>query len=144
MSLLAITNVHVVPIESEPFDGSVIVRDGRIEACGPDLQVPTGAEVLDGGGQWLLPGFVDAHVHLGMHPEGEAGSTADVNEMTDPIMSAVRAIDAIRTWARPSRTMHSAAAARILVRASAAACSRWLDRGFAASAPSATRPPRFP
>lgn len=95
MSLLAITNVHVVPIESEPFDGSVIVRDGRIEACGPDLQVPAGAEVLDGGGQWLLPGFVDAHVHLGMHPEGEAGSTADVNEMTDPIMSAVRAIDAV-------------------------------------------------
>ena len=35
---------------------------------------------------------------------------------------------AIRTWASPSRTMQSAAAARIRVRASAAACSRWLRR----------------
>jgi hypothetical protein len=40
----------------------------------------------------------------------------------------VRAIEAIRTLARPSRTMQSAAAARILVRASEAACSRWLER----------------
>ena len=36
------------------------------------------------------------------------------------------AMPAIRTWARPSRTMQSAAAARILLRASAAARSRWL------------------
>lgn len=95
MSLLAITNAHVVPIEGDPYDGTVLVRDGKIAACGPDATVPADAEVLDAGGQWLLPGFVDAHVHLGMHPEGEGGSTADVNEMTDPIMAAVRAIDAV-------------------------------------------------
>ncbi|HXD28823.1 MAG TPA: amidohydrolase [Arthrobacter sp.] len=95
MGLLAITNAHVVPIEGQPHDGTVLVRDGRIEACGPGTTAPADAEVLDAGGQWLLPGFVDAHVHLGMHPEGEVGSTADVNEMTDPIMAAVRAIDAV-------------------------------------------------
>ncbi|MGG5752979.1 amidohydrolase [Zafaria sp. Z1313] len=95
MTLLAITNAHVVPIEGEPFDGTVVVRDGVIAAAGPDAAIPDGSEVLDAGGQWLLPGFVDAHVHLGMHPEGEVGSTADVNEMTDPIMAAVRAIDAV-------------------------------------------------
>ncbi|MGP5071788.1 amidohydrolase [Arthrobacter rhombi] len=95
MSLLAIINAHVVPIESEPYDGAVIVRDGKIEASGPDIVVPAGADIVDANGQWLLPGFIDAHVHLGMHPEGEGGASADVNEMTDPIMAAVRAIDAV-------------------------------------------------
>ncbi|MDN5811534.1 MAG: amidohydrolase [Arthrobacter sp.] len=95
MSLLAIINAHVVPIEAEPYDGAVVVRDGRIEASGPDIVVPSDAEIVDADGQWLLPGFIDAHVHLGMHPEGEGDASADVNEMTDPIMAAVRAIDAV-------------------------------------------------
>ncbi|MCZ2402153.1 amidohydrolase [Paenarthrobacter sp. Z7-10] len=92
---LAITNAHVLPIEGEPFDGTVLVVDGKIASLGGSVDIPADAEILDAQGQWLLPGFIDAHVHLGMHPEGEVGSTADVNEMTDPIMAAVRAIDAV-------------------------------------------------
>ena len=41
------------------------------------------------------PGLVDAHVHLGMHPEGEDGGMTDVNEMTNPVMAGVRALDAV-------------------------------------------------
>ncbi|NVM97108.1 amidohydrolase [Arthrobacter sp. SDTb3-6] len=93
--VLAITNGHVVPIDGEPFDGTVLVDGGKILALGASVQVPAGAEVVDAKGQWLLPGFIDAHVHLGMHPEGEVGSTSDANEMTDPVMAAVRAIDAV-------------------------------------------------
>ena len=93
--VLAITNAHVVPVEGEPFDGTVLVGGGRILALGASIQVPEGADVLDAQGQWLLPGLIDAHVHLGMDPEGEVASTSDVNEMTDPVMAAVRAIDAV-------------------------------------------------
>lgn len=93
--VLAITNAHVVPIEGEPFDGTVLVEGGKILGLGASIQVPDGADVLDAKGQWLLPGLIDAHVHLGMDPEGELGSTNDVNEMTDPVMAAVRAIDAV-------------------------------------------------
>ncbi len=93
--VLAITNAHVVPIDGDPFEGTVLVEGGKILALGASVQVPAGADVLDAKGQWLLPGFIDAHVHLGMHPEGEVGSTSDVNEMTDPVMAAVRAIDAV-------------------------------------------------
>jgi len=93
--VLAITNAHVVPVEGEPFDGTVLVEGGKILALGASVQVPAGADVLDAAGQWLLPGFIDAHVHLGMHPEGEVGSTSDVNEMTDPVMAGVRALDAV-------------------------------------------------
>ncbi len=93
--VLAITNAHVVPVEGAPFDGTVLVEGGKILGLGASIQVPEGADVLDAKGQWLLPGFIDAHVHLGMDPEGEVGSTSDVNEMTDPVMAAVRAIDAV-------------------------------------------------
>ena len=95
MNTFAITNAHVVPIIGEPFTGTVVVRGSVITALGPQAEVPSGTQVLDADGAWLLPGLVDAHVHLGMHPEGEDGSGADVNEMTDPNMAAVRAIDAI-------------------------------------------------
>ena len=59
------------------------------------MQAPEGAEVIDAGGSWLLPGFVDAHVHLGVHEEGEGWAGNDTNEMTDPVMAAARALDAI-------------------------------------------------
>ncbi|MDQ0095762.1 amidohydrolase [Paeniglutamicibacter psychrophenolicus] len=95
MNTFAITNAHVVPIIGEPFTGTVVVSGSVITALGPQAKVPAGAQVLDADGAWLLPGFIDAHVHLGMHPEGEDGSGSDVNEMTDPNMAAVRAIDAI-------------------------------------------------
>ena len=95
MTLTAFVNAHVVPVAAEPFDGALLVEDGRITALGPDVEAPDGAEVVDCEGRWLLPGFVDAHVHLGMHAEGEVGATADVNEMTDPVMAGVRAIDAV-------------------------------------------------
>lgn len=93
--VLAIINAHVVPIQGQPFDGTVLIEGGKILALGASVQPPEGADILDAKGQWLLPGFVDAHVHLGMHPEGELGSTSDVNEMTDPVMAGVRAIDAV-------------------------------------------------
>ena len=95
MTLTAFVNAHVVPVAAEPFDGTLLVEDGRITAIGPDVEAPDGAEVVDCEGRWVLPGFVDAHVHLGMHAEGEVGATADVNEMTDPVMAGVRAIDAV-------------------------------------------------
>jgi dihydroorotase len=44
----------------------LLVRDGEIAEIGPpgSLPAPAGAEVLDGEGRHLLPGFVDPHVHL--------------------------------------------------------------------------------
>jgi imidazolonepropionase-like amidohydrolase len=48
-----------------PVRGAVIlIRGDRIEAVGPDLAVPRGARVIDLSGATVLPGFIDAHVHL--------------------------------------------------------------------------------
>ena len=94
----ALTNAYVVPVTRPPFHGTVLVEDGRITDLGPDLDVPDDAEVLDAGGQWLLPGLVDAHTHLGVHEEGEGWAGNDTNEMTDPVMAGVRAMDAVNPF----------------------------------------------
>src|SRR5690625_1771563 len=95
MTVLAITNAHVLPISSPAFDGTVVVEDGTIIELGPEVVAPEGARIVDAGGNWLLPGFIDAHVHLGVAEEGEGWAGEDTNEMTDPVMAAVRAIDAV-------------------------------------------------
>jgi imidazolonepropionase-like amidohydrolase len=64
--VLAFRNVDV-------FDGSrmirrmtVLVRDGMIRAVGSNIPIPPSAQIVDGKGKTLLPGFFDAHTHLGV------------------------------------------------------------------------------
>jgi imidazolonepropionase-like amidohydrolase len=94
----AIVGGVVVPIEGAPIEGgTVVVEDGVIAAVGPSshVVVPEGAEVVDAAGQWVVPGFIDAHTHVGVHEEAEGWAGQDTNEMTDPVTAHVRAIDAI-------------------------------------------------
>ncbi len=52
----------------------VVVRGERIEAAGPapEVRTPGGARVIDLPGMTLLPGLIDAHSHLLLHPYNEA------------------------------------------------------------------------
>ncbi|MEN0102309.1 MAG: amidohydrolase [Curtobacterium sp.] len=92
----AITGAHVVPVTADEFDGgAVVVEDGRITALGPDVTPPPGMPVVDAAGAWLVPGFVEAHGHVGIHEEANGPAGNDTNELTGPNMAAVRAIDAV-------------------------------------------------
>jgi imidazolonepropionase-like amidohydrolase len=93
----AITGGRVVPVTGEPIEGGTVLLDaGKIVAVGgPDLEVPAGAEVIDAAGKWVLPGFIDAHAHVGLAEEAEGWAGSDVNEMTNPVTAYVRALDAI-------------------------------------------------
>ncbi len=92
---IAITGAHVVPVDGAPFDGTVLLHGGRIAAMGRDVTIPADVTVIEARGKWLLPGFLDAHTHLGVHEEGEGWAGNDTNELTDPVTAAVRALDAI-------------------------------------------------
>jgi imidazolonepropionase-like amidohydrolase len=94
---IAITGGRVVPIEGDPIDdGTVLLVDGKIAAVsGPGFKPPPGTDVVDAAGKWVLPGFIDAHAHLGVYEEGEGWAGTDSNELTGPVQAHVRALDAI-------------------------------------------------
>jgi imidazolonepropionase-like amidohydrolase len=95
-SIVAITGGYVVPVASAPIEGgTVLIEDGRISQIGKRVRVPKGATIIDAKGKWVLPGFIEAHGHVGIHEEANGHAGNDTNEMTNPNMAAVRAIDAI-------------------------------------------------
>jgi imidazolonepropionase-like amidohydrolase len=51
--------------------GEVLVRGDRIVEAGTKVTRPAGAEVIDLGDKTLMPGMIDAHVHLFLHPGAE-------------------------------------------------------------------------
>lgn len=50
----------------------VLVRGERIVAVGPDLPAPAGARVIELAGDTLMPGMIEGHGHLFLHPYDEA------------------------------------------------------------------------
>src|SRR5580658_2337712 len=46
----------------------VLIEGERITEVGASVKHPAGAEVIDLGDRTLLPGLIDAHVHLFLHP----------------------------------------------------------------------------
>jgi imidazolonepropionase-like amidohydrolase len=93
---VAIVGGRVVPIIGDPVEGgTILVADGKITAVGAGLAVPADAQVIDAAGSWVLPGFIEAHGHVGVDEEAEGWAGDDTNEMTEPVTAQVRAFDAI-------------------------------------------------
>ncbi len=63
MSSLLITNADCVN-EGRRFEADLLIRDGRIEAIGADLQSHQADRVLDAQGRLLIPGMIDDQVHF--------------------------------------------------------------------------------
>lgn len=59
---------------------AVLVRDGRIAAVGSSVPAEPGARELDLGGTTLLPGLIEGHSHLLLHPYDETPWTEQVLE----------------------------------------------------------------
>jgi len=93
---VAVVGGRVVPVTGPAIEGgTVLVTDGIITEVGAGLAVPDGVPVIDAAGSWVLPGFIDAHAHVGVHEEAQGWAGQDTNEMTDPVTAQVRALDAI-------------------------------------------------
>jgi len=84
-------------VKAEYENGVILIDGKKIKAVGTasQVKVPKNAEVIDAKGKLVLPGFVDAHSHLGMWEESIGFEGADGNEATDPVTPNLRAIDAI-------------------------------------------------
>ena len=51
--------------------GEILIQGDRIAAAGSSVTRPSGAQIIDLGDTTLLPGLIDAHVHLFLHPGAE-------------------------------------------------------------------------
>ncbi len=81
----------------EIADGEFVVRNGKIIAIGKrgEVEVPDDAQVHDVTGQFIIPGLVDTHSHIGIYPRPSIDAHSDGNEMTGAVQPALRAMDAI-------------------------------------------------
>ncbi len=96
----------------------VYCEDGLIKAVGPDLEAPAGAEIVDAGGRYVMPGGIDPHTHMELPfmgtvasedffsgtAAGFAGGTTSIIDFVipspdQPLMDAYRAW---RGWAEKS------------------------------------------
>jgi imidazolonepropionase-like amidohydrolase len=94
--MLFIKNGNIFTMAGDIIEGgSILIKDGKIEEVGKDIVAPLDAEIIDAEGKMVLPGFIDAHCHIGMFEEGMGFEGLDVNEMIDPVTPQLRAIDAI-------------------------------------------------
>ncbi len=76
-------------------DGYLQFRNGKIISVGDMSKAPADDEAFDAKGKILLPGFIDAHCHIGMWEDGLGFEGDDGNEETDPITPNLRALDAV-------------------------------------------------
>ena len=80
--------------------GWVEVTDGKISAIGEGVPENITDNDLNAEGGTLLPGFIDAHTHLGIIEDGLDFEGDDCNESTDPFTPHMRAIDGINPFDR--------------------------------------------
>lgn len=88
--------VHTMDGRTIPH-GYVAVSGEKIAAVGPMEECPAAweGETLDAREGHILPGFIDAHSHLGMFGDAQGFEADDGNEATDPCTPHLRAIDAV-------------------------------------------------
>jgi imidazolonepropionase-like amidohydrolase len=77
----------VIPVDGAPIqNGTVVLRGGKIVAVGTNVAVPSGAEIVDARGKYVLPGLVDAMTSIGF-----AGN--DLNENSNSVTPELRAFE---------------------------------------------------
>ena len=85
--------------------GEVLVQGERIVEVGTSVKQPAGAEVIDLGDRTLLPGLIDAHVHLFLHPGAEDLQTVQESVPQRTILAVLAARDDLMAGFTAERDM---------------------------------------
>ena len=81
-------------------NGWIETENGKIKALGEGAPAEIPADSINAQGGLLMPGFIDAHTHLGIIEDGLDFEGDDCNESTDPFTPQMRAIDGINPFDR--------------------------------------------
>jgi len=91
-SVLVIQNATILTVTHGVIEhGSILIRDGKIAEVGTNVRAPKDAQVIDAGGQFVMPGIIDCHSHIAIDGSVNEGSisvssianTADVLDSDD-------------------------------------------------------------
>ena len=93
--MIFIKNATINTITEGIIIGNLLIENKKIKEIGNDIVAPLDVTVIDAKGCLVLPGFIDAHTHLGLWEDGMATEGIDGNEQTDPITPQLNTIDAI-------------------------------------------------
>jgi len=98
--MYAIVNAKIYPVTADPIEnGTVLWKDNKILAVGRNVDIPQGAEIIDGTGLIVTPGFIDAHTHIGIQEEVYDFEGDDLNEIAETALTpSMRAIDGINPY----------------------------------------------
>ncbi len=85
--------------------GEILVQGERIVEVGPSVKHPAGAELIDLGDRTLLPGLIDAHIHLFLHPGAEDLQTVQESVAQRTIVATLAARDDLMAGFTAERDM---------------------------------------
>ena len=85
--------------------GEILVQGDRIADVGTSVKHPAGAEVIDLGDRTLLPGLIDAHIHLFLHPGAEDLQTVQESVPQRTITATLAARDDLMAGFTAERDM---------------------------------------
>jgi imidazolonepropionase-like amidohydrolase len=85
--------------------GEVLIQGDRIVEVGPTVKHPAGAEVIELGDRTLMPGLIDAHIHLFLHPGAEDLQTVQESVPERTIMATLAARDDLMAGFTAERDM---------------------------------------
>jgi len=85
--------------------GEVLVQGERIVEVGTAVKHPGGAQVVDLGDRTLLPGLIDAHIHLFLHPGAEDLQTVQESVAERTILATLAARDDLMAGFTAERDM---------------------------------------
>lgn len=67
VEVYAITNARIVTVNGAPIErGTIVIRNGLIQAVGATVSAPADARIIDGTGLTIYPGILDAYTSFGM------------------------------------------------------------------------------
>ena len=77
----AITHAKIFTLTGPPIDdGILVIRDGKIAAVGINVDIPSGAQVIDGKGLQVYPGLFDPVTQMGLSEISAVSATVDTSE----------------------------------------------------------------
>jgi len=85
--------------------GEILVEGDRIAEVGTSVKHPANAEVIDLGDRTLMPGLIDAHIHLFLHPGAEDLQTVQESVPERTIMATLAARDDLMAGFTAERDM---------------------------------------